>query len=452
VPPADHHQLAEGFFRKISNIIIIVSGKMLNLYSTHTAIHVMIFILLLLIGGSHVIVSGLILIATLLVFTVGKSPVFRVDRAGAAIIGASLIVGLHVLSFEQAVQAVDHRTIVVLFSMMVILANLKIAGFFEMVGGYLLGAVSSQHQLLLAIIFISGIFSALCINDIVCLLFTPIVLLICRRVQCNPLPHLLAVAMASNIGSAATLIGNPQNILISSLSGLNFMSYFIVAAPVALFGLLLSYVIIGYCYRKDLQDEFHPFSRDVNYTYHRYLIIKSLLTMAAVVIAFAAGLDIAIAASLGAAYLLITRRVNPNKIYTSVDFNLLVMFTGLFVIVGGVEHSGLMGSIIEKLDFIDFGNYGVFTTLTIVLSNIVSNVPAILLLKFFLPSHEPSLWWTRMALFTTLAGNLTITGSFANLIVVETAKHNGIEIKFWDYLKVGFPLTVIITIVGFFVL
>lgn len=396
--------------------------------------------------------SGLILLATLLVFTVGKSPVFRVDRAGAAIIGASLIVGLHVLTFEQAIQAVDHRTIVVLFSMMVILANLKIAGFFEMVGAYLLGTVSSQGQLLLAIIFMSGIFSAICINDIVCLLFTPIVLLVCRQVQCNPVPHLLAVAMASNIGSAATLIGNPQNILISSLSGLNFISYFLAVAPLSLLGLLLCYVIIGYFYRINLQQKLHPFSQDVKPTYHRYLIIKSLLTMMAVVMAFALGLDIAIAASLGAAYLLITRRVNPNKIYTSVDFNLLVMFAGLFVIVGGVEQSGLMSAIINKLHFIDFNNYGVFTTLTIILSNIVSNVPAILLLKFFIPTHDPALWWTRMAVFTTLAGNLTITGSFANLIVIETAKRNGVQIGFWDYFKVGFPLTVILVIFGFLVL
>lgn len=396
--------------------------------------------------------SGLILLATLLVFTVGKSPVFRVDRAGAAIIGASLIVGFHILSFDEAIQAVDHRTIVVLFSMMVILANLKLAGFFEMVGGYLLRVISSQKQLLLAIIGISGIFSALCINDIVCLLFTPIVLLICRQVQCNPVPHLLAIAMASNIGSAATLIGNPQNILISSLSGLNFIAYFLAAAPVAIVGLVLCYVMIGYWYRKELQEPLHPHSQDMDYTYDRFQIIKSLLTMTAVVVAFAAGLDIAIAASLGAAHLLITKRVNPDHIYTNVDFNLLVMFAGLFVVVGGVEHSGLMNWFIEKLSFVDFTNYGVFTTVTILLSNIVSNVPAILLLKFFLPSHDPSLWWTRMAIFTTLAGNLTITGSFANLIVVETAKRDGIAIKFGDYLKVGFPLTLIITLVGFFLL
>ncbi len=396
--------------------------------------------------------SGFILIATLLIFTVGKSPIFRVDRSGAAIIGAVLTISLGGLSFDNATQAVDHRTIVVLFSMMVILANLKLAGFFEMVGGYLMRAVSTQQQLLLAIVLISGIFSALCINDIVCLLFTPIVLLVCRHVQCNPVPHLLAIAMASNIGSAITLIGNPQNILIGSLSGLSFTSYFITAIPVGLTGLLLTYVIIGYCYRKDLKDKLHTLSREISYTYHRYLIIKSLTVMAAVVASFAAGLDIAITSSLGAAFLLITRRVNPNKIYTSVDFNLLVMFVGLFVIVGGVEHSGLMGWIIERLSSVDFSNYGVFTIVTIILSNIVSNVPAVLLLKFFLPTHEISLWWTRMAIFTTLAGNLTITGSFANLIVVEIAKRNGIEIKFLDYFKVGFPLTVTITIVGFLLL
>ncbi|GMA97973.1 anion transporter [Pelosinus sp. IPA-1] len=396
--------------------------------------------------------SGLILIATLIVFTVGKSPVFRVDRAGAAIIGAVLTISLGILSFDEATQAVDHRTIVVLFSMMVILANLKLAGFFEVVGRYLMRAVSTQQQLLLAVVLTSGIFSALCINDIVCLLFTPIVLLVCRHVQCNPVPHLLAVAMASNIGSAATLIGNPQNILIGSLSGLNFASYLMTAIPVALAGLLLTYLIIGYYYRKDLQDKLYTLSREVNYTSHRYLINKSLTVMTAVVVAFAAGLDIAIAASLGAAFLLITRRVNPNKIYTSVDFNLLVMFVGLFVIVGGVEHSGLMSWIIEKLHSVDFSNYGVFTIVTIILSNIVSNVPAVLLLKFFIPTHEPHLWWTRMAIFTTLAGNLTITGSFANLIVVEIAKRSGVEIGFFDYFKVGFPLTLAITIVGFLLL
>lgn len=190
----------------------------------------------------------------------------------------------------------------------------------------------------------------------------------------------------------------------------------------------------------------------MSYTYHRYLIIKSLTVMTTVVVAFAAGLDIAIASSLGAAYLLVTRRVNPNKIYTSVDFNLLVMFVGLFVIVGGVEHSGLMSWMIERLNSVDFSNYGVFTLLTIILSNIVSNVPAVLLLKFFLPTHDPSLWWTRMAIFTTLAGNLTITGSFANLIVVEIAKRSGVQIGFWDYFKVGFPLTVATAIVGFLLL
>lgn len=396
--------------------------------------------------------SGFILAITLLIFTVGKSPVFRVDRAGAAIIGAVLTVGLGIMSFDEATQAVDHRTIVVLFSMMVILANLKLAGFFEMIGGYLLRRVSTQRQLLLAVVMTSGVFSALCINDIVCLLFTPIVLVVCRQVQCNPIPHLLAVAMSSNIGSAATLIGNPQNILIGSLSGLNFTAYFMTALPVAVAGLVLTYLIIGYCYKKDLQQELSLLPLEANYTYHRYLIIKSLAVMVTVVVAFAVGLDIAIAASLGAAFLLITRRVNPNKIYTSVDFNLLVMFVGLFVIVGGVEHSGLMSWVIEQLGSIDFSNYGVFTALTILLSNIVSNVPAVLLLKFFLPLHEANLWWTRMAIFTTIAGNLTITGSFANLIVVEIAKRSGIQINFGDYFKVGFPLTIAITIVGFILL
>jgi Na+/H+ antiporter NhaD/arsenite permease-like protein len=391
--------------------------------------------------------SALILLAVLVIFTLGKSPIFRVDRAGAAIIGAVATVGTGVLSFPEAILAVDFRTVIILFSMMIVVANLKLAGFFELMGNAVCQHVNSKKQLLFAIIMVSGIMSALAINDIVCLLFTPVVLFICKKTQCNPLPHLLGVAMASNIGSAATLLGNPQNILVGSLSTLSFFAYFIAASPVALIGLLATYAAITYYYREELKGSYFPVPVH-NTTVHRYLLIKTFIILFSVLFAYMSGYDLALSASLGGALLLITRRVKPNKVYTSVDFNLLIIFIGLFIVVAGIEHSGLMNMLLNHLFVGEINNMGLFATLTLIVSNIVSNVPAVLLLKFLIPSANADYWWKALALFSTLAGNLTITGSIANLIVVEIAKGEQVQITARDYFKVGFPLTLLTTAIG----
>jgi len=390
-------------------------------------------------------VAAVILCGVLIIFTLGKSPVFRVDRAGASIIGAVSLLGFGVTTFEDAVGSVDYKTIVILFSMMVIVANLKLAGFFELLGTMVLKRVKTKTGLLLAVVISAGVMSALIINDIVCLLFTPVVLLICRRAMCKPLPYLLGLAVASNIGSAATLIGNPQNILIGSLSKLSFFSYLITAGPVAAVGLALAYFIILFVHRVELQGTIEMVSLDEG-SFHPYLIGKSLLALTAVLLAYMFGYDLVLVASLGAAVLLITRRVNPNKVYASVDFNLLVIFIGLFVIISGVEKSGLAAHMKGLLPA-GGSSIGIFALITLVLSNIVSNVPAVLLLKFFIPAADGGVWWKALALFSTLAGNLTISGSIANLIVVEIAKRQGVVVNARDYFKVGFPLTV--GLVGF---
>ena len=395
----------------------------------------------------HPLIAALILGGVLVIFTLGKSPVFRVDRAGASIIGAAALVGFGVLSFEEAVSAVDYRTIVILFSMMVVVANLKLAGFFDLLGKLVLEKVKTPKGLLLAVILSSGVLSAIAINDIVCLLFTPVVLLICRRGKCNPLPHLIGLAIASNIGSAATLLGNPQNILIASLSGMPFAAYLITAGPIAVIGLGAAYFITAHIYKTELAGSIAHASR-AEESFHLYLIGKSLLVLASIIAAYMLGYELVLVSSLGAAFLLITRRVNPNKVYTSVDFNLLVVFAGLFVIVGGVEKSGLMTYVMEFLPQNGISSIGMFAFITLVLSNIVSNVPAVLLLKFFIPEGDAAAWWKALALFSTLAGNLTITGSIANLIVVEIAKRQGVTVTAREYLKVGLPLTIITILLG----
>ena len=393
--------------------------------------------------------AGMIMSAVLVIFTLGKSPLFRVDRAGAAIIGSVAMIGAGVLTFEEAGQAVEFRTIVILFSMMVVVANLKLAGFFDLLGNLIVDRVHSRRQLLAATIAVSGIASAVAINDIVCLLFTPVVLLICERTRCNPAPHLLGVAMASNIGSAATLLGNPQNILVGGLSGLSFLDYFSAAAPVATMGLACTYLALAWFYRRELAVAWTD-QQPVIAAVHPYLVRKSLLTLAAILLAYIAGVELAMASAVGAAFLLITRRVKPNKVYTSIDFNLLIVFIGLFVIVAGVEKSRLMDHILQLLSFGGFSRLSVFAVVTTIVSNIVSNVPAVLLLKFFIPATQPELWWKALALFSTLAGNLTITGSIANLIVVEIARRQHVEISARDYFVVGSPLTIVTTAIGVF--
>lgn len=178
---------------------------------------------------------------------------------------------------------------------------------------------------------------------------------------------------------------------------------------------------------------------------HPYLIHKSIIVMAVIMGAIMVGGDAPLIAGLGAGFMLLTRRLKPNKVYACIDFNLLVIFIGLFVIIGGVEHSGLMSWVMNSLGIEHIENFSLFALLTLVFSNIFSNVPAVLLLKFFIPSGANHLWWAGMAIFSTFAGNLTLVGSIANLIVAEMAKREGIDISFKEYLKIGFPLTLLLS-------
>lgn len=396
------------------------------------------------------ITSGIILTLTLLIFALGKSPLFRVDRTGIAIIGGALTIATGILTFDQAVQSIDFRTMVLLFSMMIVSSNLNSSGFFRVIGNYMIKTFKTGDSLLMGVIMASGLLSAFFINDVICLLFAPIMITICKRLKISPLPYLIGIATASNIGSAGTLLGNPQNILIGSVSKIPFLSYFVIAFPFALIGLLINYFAVRWFYRSDLQKELLPVE-PLRKGYHQYLISKSLLVTICILAGFIFTNEPAIIASLGAAYLLVTRRLKPDRIYASIDYNLLVIFGGLFVVIGGVEQSGLLERIMETINFNGFLSFSIWT---VILSNIFSNVPAVMLLKSFIPPDSGNLWWTGLGVFSTIAGNLTLTGSIANLIVVESAKREGINISFLDYLKVGLPLTLLLTLIalGYFTL
>jgi Na+/H+ antiporter NhaD/arsenite permease-like protein len=392
-----------------------------------------------------IVVAWLIFLATYVVVALGKIPVYRIDRAGAALLGASLMVATGVLSLEEAYQSVDFSTVVLLLGMMIVVANLRLSGFFRIITHWIAGQVKRPITLLGMVILCSGALSAFLVNDTICLVMTPLVLELVTRLKRNPIPYLLATATASNIGSVATITGNPQNILIGSLSGIPYGEFAVALAPVAIVGLVMCAAIIAVSYRSEFFSDDHFEKADVTIPhYHGPLLTKSIIVMAVIVVLFFFGQPVAKVAIVGGAYLLLTRRVKPEKVYIEIDWPLLVMFVGLFVVVAGLEKVAITPDISAAISRQHLGNTAILAGVTAVMSNIVSNVPAVLLLKPFIPNLEdPHRAWLVVAMAATLAGNFTLVGSVANLIVAQRAQARGVELDFWSYFRVGAPLTIL---------
>jgi Na+/H+ antiporter NhaD/arsenite permease-like protein len=396
---------------------------------------------------ARVAAAYIIFLASYLVFALGKFPGLKIDRPGAAIIGAVAMVAFRIVPAGQSLHYIDFSTLVLLFSMMLIVGTLHLAGFFEWTAEAVLRRLRPGH-LLPAVIFTSGFFSAFFVNDIVCLVMVPFVLSIARRMKLRPLPYLLAVATASNIGSVATITGNPQNMLIGSFSGIGYRDFLWHLGPVAAAGLFLDWAVMYWvCLRNvgvpEGSEKAIPLPPlDV------LRLAKPVGVALAVVAGFFFGVPPAMMAALGAAVLLITRTREPRKLYEEVDWGLLVFFVGLFLIVGGAERAGIIEKLLEWAHFWNLQKLAPFTAAVALLSNLVSNVPAVMLLKSLAPTFaSPHAAWLTLAMASTLAGNLTVTGSVANIIVVESAKPE-VEISFWDYLRAGVPVTLITLLFG----
>ncbi len=261
----------------------------------------------------------------------------------------------------------------------------------------------------------------------------------------------MAIATASNIGSVATITGNPQNIIIGSLSRIPYGDFATALVPVAIVGLAISALLIALSYRSEFfsRDQFEKIN--VPTRYHGPLLVKSVFVLAVMVMLFFFGQPVAKVAIVGGAFLLLTRRVRPEKVYIEIDWPLLVMFVGLFVVIGGLEKVAITPSVIVAIGRQHLDNTSILAGITAVLSNVVSNVPAVLLLKPFVPNlQDPQRAWLIVAMAATLAGNFTLVGSVANLIVAQRAKSRGVAFNFWTYFKVGAPLTVLTIAFGLF--
>jgi Na+/H+ antiporter NhaD/arsenite permease-like protein len=395
------------------------------------------------------IAAIVIFLATYVVIAAGRLPGFRLDRAGAALIGASLMVACGVLTMAEAYKAIDLDTIVLLLGMMIVIANLRLSGFFALVSERVARHAHHPLSLLAAIVLVSGFFSAFLVNDTICLMLTPLVVELVVALRRNSVPYLLAIAFASNIGSAATITGNPQNIMIGSFSAIPYGSFLAALAPVSLAGLVVTLALIAGTFRKEFwgRQRLTAAKRDIRV--NKPLVRKSVTVTLLMVVAFFLVAPPAKVAIVAGALLLLTRRLKPARIYDEVNWSLLLLFAGLFIVVAGLEKTVMTPEVLADAGWLRLDRVPVLSAVAFALSNLVSNVPAVLVLKPFVQQlHDQRTAWLTLAMASTLAGNFTILGSVANLIVVERARQGGIEIGFWTYFKLGAPLTAINIAIG----
>jgi len=379
----------------------------------------------------------------------GEIPGLALDRTGVALLGALVLVASERVTPAAAWAAVDVPTLALLFGLMVVSAQLRLGGFYAWVTRRIVSAEVAPAVLLAAVVGAAGALSAVLANDIVCLAVTPLLVEGCLRRKLDPLPFLLALACAANVGSAATLIGNPQNMLIGQTLRLSFAGFLADALVPAILGLAAVWLLIRLAVRGRWASEREAPTVDTP-PFDAWQTAKGLAILALLVLGFLfAPVPREVLALGGAAILLMSRRMASRDLIGLVDWHLLVLFIGLFVVIAGVTRAGLDARFFELLRPIGIDSLAGLTFVGATLSNVISNVPAVMLFTSMVPRlPDPRTSWLALAMSTTLAGNLTILGSIANLIVIEGARKRGVRIPFVTHLAIGVPVTIVTLIAG----
>lgn len=375
-----------------------------------------------------------------------------IGRPAMAMVGASAMVlagafaGPIGLGADEALRAVEPHTIAMLFGMMLISSGLDEARFFAWLTDRVARVVRTPAALLWAVTITSGLLSAVLVNDAVCLLATPVVMASARRQRVSVRPFVFALCMGANAGSALTLSGNPQNMLVARLSGLGYRAYLARAALPSLAALTVTAALVHWMHRRELatvvEHAYHDDSRSEITGSQRALLAVSLAALAGVVVANLVGASIAWSALVGASVVLVAARLRAEALLQKVEWSVLLFFAGLFVVVAGLRKTGLPAQWLAPLAVMAASGSGTALLVAVLMvgSQLVSNVPLILLLEPWIRGFgDQSTAWTITAIVSTIAGNLTLLGSVANVIVIEQSKEN---IGFWDYLKIGVPVTI----------
>jgi len=402
------------------------------------------------------VVAIAIFACTYLLISGRRLKMLPLNRPAAALLGTVLMVTCGVMTPEQAYRAVDYDTLVLLLGMSLISAYLYLAGFFEWTADWVLKTAKTPQRLLLYLILTSGILSALLVNDTICFMLTPLVVTVVVRGGLPLLPYLLALAMSANLGSVATLVGNPQNMIIGHLSRIHFLPFSASLLPVAAAGLAIQYGILRIGFRRVLEQTVLAPAAATPRGIDRRLLRLTFAVLALVFAGFIAGLNLSWTALSGAALIMVLARHDTHQVLKLVDWHLLLFFAGLFVVVEGLNSTGLPDQLYVRLQGVFGSTAGPqawnLAWFSVAGSNVFSNVPFVLVAGKWIPAFaRPELMWKVMALATTFAGNLTILGSVANIIVVESARGH-IEVGFWDYARFGIPVTILTTVAGMLIL
>ncbi len=412
----------------------------------------------------HPIAAAIIFAITFILISFRRLSILPIGRPSSALLGTVLMVAFGVVTPKEAYNLVNWDTICLLLGMMIVAEHLRSAGLFEKITSKLEN-FDKPFVLLVVVAFSAALLSSILVNDPVCVVFTPLVLLLCHKKHLNPLPYLIVLATSSNIGSSLTLTGNPQNMIIGNISKLEFLHFLKLMLLPFLAAMAINLGLAWLFYRNKLKLEAAPIeikNADALYNYEDDHPLKTrrlrigILGLIVTCLGFITGCSMAFSALAGAVIVITFHRKDPGEIFAKLDWSLLMFFSALFVVIGGLQTSGLAAAIANwSLKLISgelTKQIWVFSGVTLVGSNLLSNVPFVLLASHSVPSlNNPELFWCLLAYVSTIAGNLTIFGSVANMIVAETAGDR-CKISFWEFARFGIPSTLICIAVGVLIL
>ena len=396
-----------------------------------------------------------------IIFT--RLPRMNIDRPSAAFFGAVAMILFGVVTFDEAIEAIDFNTIALLLGMMIIVATLELDGFFEWIAIRTLAVGKTPFKLLVVLTFTTGIASAFLVNDAVVLLFTPVIIGICRSLRVNPIPFLIAEILSANIGSAMTMTGNPQNMLIGINSGISYGHFLLYLLPVSIIGMVIIVYAVKWFYPSVITTQFPEklnaavletadieAGRTFNYSSMRTSVPIFLLVIVLFFLSRLLNLSIPLIALIGASLILLLGRIKPSKVIRQVDWVLLLFFASLFIVVHGVEKAGLMDQLLNHVSLTENGaGLAAIHAVSLLLSQIVSNVPFTVVMLPIMKTANSEMLWLALASASTLAGNATIIGAMANLIVIETAESKGVKIKFMEFFRIGIVVTILSMLLSF---
>lgn len=389
-----------------------------------------------------------IFVLTYLGVALGRVPGLTLDRTGIALLGAIGMILCEAVPHAKVLESIDFSTILLLYSLMIISAQLRLGGFYTWTILKITLYLTTPKFFLGVTMLLCAILSALLANDIICLAFTPVLTLSLLKLKWNPTPFLLGLAISSNIGSASTIIGNPQNMLIGQLGQLDFVQFFLWCAPPTLLSLGISYGLLCRIYRHEFMQKYIlPIDETLAEKWPEFNLlqsIKGIIATLLLVILFLTSVPRELSAIGIAGALLCSRKMKSRQILELIDWHLITLFCSLFVVIQAIENVQLPQMLVAMLGEYHIQINAPFTLVgvSVVLSNLVSNVPATMLLTQFLDPSQPTQWYI-LAVSSTFAGNFILIGSIANLIVVEQAAQYGVVVTFRQHARVGIPATLL---------